>query len=104
MIRLIMIILLVLPLLFQLIFGIKAMNRSISFSFWTVSLISFIGQLFSAIANLFLMSELINHANSRDGLPLIGVLAVEAFVGFVLLLTILVQQYIQYRRNKLLND
>ncbi len=104
MIRLIMIILLVLPLLFQLIFGIKAMNRSISLSFWKVSLISLLGQVLSTVGNLTLMSELIRLNNSRDGLPWIGVLAVEVFVGFLLVLTILIQRYIQYRRNKSLND
>jgi hypothetical protein len=99
-----MIVLLFLPLIFQLIFGIKAIKCSISLSFWQVSLISLLGQVFSAIGNLFLISELGRLANSRDGWPWIGVFVIELLVGLVLLTTILVQRNIQYRKNKLLND
>jgi len=104
MIILIIIVLLFLPLIFQLVFGIKAINSSISLSFWQVSLISLLGQVFSTIGSLFLMSELLRIANSRDGLPWIGVLIMELFVGLVLIITILIQRYIQYRKIKLLNE
>lgn len=104
MINLIMIVLLFLPLIFQLIFGIKAIKCTISLRFWQVSLISLLGQVFSAIGNLFLISELGRLANSRDGWPWIGVFVIELFVGFVLLITIVLQRNIQYRKNKLLND
>jgi len=99
-----MIVLLFLPLIFQLIFGIKAIKCTISLRFWQVSLISLLGQVFSAIGNLFLISELGRLANSRDGWPWIGVFVIELFVGFVLLITIVLQRNIQYRKNKLLND
>ena len=99
-----MIVLLFLPLIFQLIFGIKAIKCSISLSFWQVSLISLLGQILSAIGNLFLISELGRLANSRDGWPWIGVFVIELFVGLLLIITILVQRNIQYRKNKLLND
>lgn len=102
MIKWIMIVLLFLPLIFQLIFGIKAIKRSISLSFWQISLISLLGQVFSAFGNLYLISELGRLANSRDGLPWIGVFSIELFIGFVLLITILVQRYIQYRKNNYL--
>jgi len=97
-----MIVILLLPLVFQLIYGIKAMTRRISLSFWQVSLISLLGQVLSAVGNLFIISELGRLANSRDGLPWMGVLVIELFVGFVLLITILIQRYIQYRKNKVL--
>jgi len=104
MIKLIMVILLFLPLVFQLIFGIKAIKCSISLSFWQVSLISLLGHVFSAVGNLYLISELGRLANSRDGWPWIGVFVIELFAGLVLLITILIQRYIQYRKNKLLHE
>jgi len=96
----IFLLLLFLPLIFQLFFGIKAIKCSISLSFWQVSLISLLGNIFFAIVNLYLLSELMRHANNRDGLGWIFAFAIELFVGFVLLMAILIQRYIQYRNNK----
>jgi len=98
----IFLLLLFLPFIFQLIFGLKAIKCSISLSFWQVSLISLLGHVFFAIMNLYLISELGRHANHRDGLAWIFVFAIELFVGFVLLIAILIQRYIKYRKNKLL--
>lgn len=97
----IFLLLLFLPLIFQFIFGIRAMKGSIFLNFWQVSLISLLGHLFFAMGNLFLISELGRLANSRDGLPWIGVFGIELFVGAVLLIMILVQRYIQYPKSKL---
>ncbi len=96
----IFLLLLFLPLIFQLIYGIKAIKCSISLSFWQVSLISLLGHVFFAIANLYLISVLLRHANNREGLGWIFAFGTELFVGFVLLMVMLVQRYIQYRKNK----
>ncbi len=96
----IFLLLLFLPLIFQLFFGIKAIKYSISLSLWQVSLISLLGHVFFAIATLYLYSELLRHAHNRDGLGWIFVFGIELFVGFVLLLAIFIQLYIQYRKNK----
>ena len=96
----IFLLLLFLPLIFQSIFGIKAIKCSISLSFWQVSLMSLIGHVFFAIVNLYLISELGRQANHRDGLAWIFVFAIELLVGFVLLMAILIQRYIQSRKNK----
>lgn len=98
----IFLLLLLLPLIFQLIFGIKAIKCSISLSFLQVSLMSLLGHVFFAIVNLFLLSRLRRPANycRDDGLAWIFVFAIELFVGLVVLITILIQRYIQYRKNK----
>lgn len=88
------------PLLFQLIFGIKAIKYSISLSFLEVTLISSLGHVAFAIINLELMSESLKHATHKCGMAWLAVLMMEYFVGFVLLVTILIQRYIQYRKNK----
>ena len=98
----IFLLLLFLPLIFQLIFGIKAIKCSISLNFWQVSLISLLGHVFFAIMNLFLISGLRRPDNyyRDDGLAWYFVFFIELFVGLVLLITILIQRYIQYRKNK----
>lgn len=88
------------PLLFQLIFGTKAIKDSISLSFWEVTLISSLGHLAFAIINLELMSESLKQATYRCGMAWLGLLMFECVVGIVLLVTILIQRYIQYRKSK----
>lgn len=95
---------LILPLVFQLIVGSKANKGQRTLSFWQVSLISLCGQVFSAVCNLLLISELITRNGSRNGLPWIGMLILELMVGGVLLVTILIQGYIQYRRHKISSE
>ncbi|RVT77562.1 hypothetical protein EOD40_07095 [Flavobacterium sufflavum] len=88
------------PLLFQLIFGIKAIKDSISLSFLEVILISSLGHVAFAIINLELMGESLKHATHKCGMAWLAVLMMEYLVGFVLLIVILIQLYIQYRKNK----
>ncbi|MBA0883294.1 hypothetical protein [Flavobacterium undicola] len=88
------------PLLFQLISGIKAIKYSISLSFWEVSLISLLGHVAFAIINLEIMSESLRHATHRNGLAWVFLLIMECIVGAILLIVILIQRYIQYRKNK----
>ncbi|MEN9906956.1 MAG: hypothetical protein RLZZ540_97 [Bacteroidota bacterium] len=88
------------PFLFQLIFGIKVIKDTSSLSFLEVSLISLLGHVAFAIINLELMSESLKHATHKCGMAWLGVLMLECVVGFVLLIVILIQRYIQYRKNK----
>lgn len=104
MIKFTIIVTLFLPMIFQLIFGNKANEGSISLSFWKVSLISLFGQVLSTIWNFFLVNELVSLSASRNGWPVIGILTIELIVGLFLVLMILIQRYIQYRKNKLLKE
>ncbi|MEL1241282.1 hypothetical protein [Flavobacterium flavipallidum] len=88
------------PLVFQLIFGIKVIKESTSFSFLEVILISSLGHVAFAIINLELMGESLKQATYRCGMAWLGLLMLEYFVGFVLLIVILTQLYILYRKNK----
>jgi len=88
------------PLLFQLILGLKAIKHSISLSFLKVSLISLLGHVVFAIINLELMSESLRQATHRNGLAWVFLLIMECIVGLILLVTILIQRYIQYCKNK----
>lgn len=95
-----LLLLLLLPLLFQLIFGIKVIKDITSFSFLEVILISSLGHIVFAIINLELMSESLKHATYKCGMPWLALLMMEYFFGFVLLIVILTQLYILYRKNK----
>lgn len=99
MIQLVMIVLFILPLVFQIIVGTKAIRHSISLSFWKVSLISLLVQLITTLGNLWLMGVLIGKAASRDGLAWIGVWVIELVAASVLVVVILIQGYILYRKK-----
>lgn len=102
MINFTILVILVLPIVFQLIVGNKASKGLISLNFWKVCLISLMAQLLSTIWNFYLVSELITLAKSRNGWPGIGILILELIAVIVLAVVILMQRYLQYRRNKLL--
>ncbi|KOH44730.1 hypothetical protein [Sunxiuqinia dokdonensis] len=89
-----------LPLVFQMIFGIKAIRGNGPIKLWLVSLLSCVGQLSVTIINSYLMAMFIRQAESHDGLPMIGVLAVNMIFGVLLLFVILIQSVIQYRLTR----
>jgi hypothetical protein len=95
----ILLILLTGPLVFQLIYGSKATNPSGSYKFWKISLITLILFVLTSLLNLFIMTERIKLAQSRDGLPFITLLILEACIGSIMVLVVLVQLFIKFRRK-----
>jgi hypothetical protein len=91
-----------LPLIFQLVFGSKATNPNYHFKFWKVCLISFSGLIVATATNLFLMNQALKHSGSGDGLPIITIMIIEAFIGLTMLVTILIQALILRYRNRTL--
>lgn len=102
MINFAIILILLLPLVFQLIFGTKANKGRLSLSFWKISLISLLGQVASAIVNLLFINEMTTRSGSRNGLPFVGMFILELMVGSILVIIIFIQGYVQYRKNKFL--
>jgi hypothetical protein len=86
----------VLPLAFQIIFGIKAIIGHATIKLWLVSLISCLGQILVTIINAYLMAFFITQAESHDGLPMVGVVAVNIVFGILLLFVILIQFIVRY--------
>lgn len=96
--------LLILPLIFQIIFGRKSIAKTIKLNFFRVSLISFITQfIFSYLAFQIVSHNLRVNSNGQIhcGMPLLGLLTVEFFFIILLLVTILVQFLIKrnYKRD-----
>ena len=95
-----LIVLFTVPPIFQLIFGSKATNPSYTIKFWKICLISIAGLIVATSMNLFLMTKAIQHSGSRDGLPIITILILEAFIGSLMIIMILIQFLIMRKRKQ----
>ena len=93
-------ILLLLPLTFQIIYGIKIIKGSSKMKLAIVSLSSFLGQLLVTLLTYYLMAYIIERSESRDGLPMVGVVLINIVLGIVLLLVILVQFIVRIRSSR----
>jgi len=87
------------PPIFQLIFGSKATNPSYSYKLWKISLISLLGLVLTTLLNVSLMTQIIKHAGSRDGLPVLAILMLEAIIGSILVIMIIIQFFVKHRRK-----
>ena len=88
------------PLMFQVIFGTKAVKQSIRLKLWQIALMSLAGQLAVAFVNSYLVSIFIEKAGIHDGLPFVGVLVLSGVIGAIMLLVILVQAIVLSRGKK----
>lgn len=98
--------LLALPIIFQIIFGRKEIAESIKLTFFKICLISFLSQfVFFFIAFKLLSNKLRSEANGQIhcGMPFVGLIGLELLLAVVLLLIIFIQYLIRryYRRNQL---
>lgn len=89
-------ILIILPLLFQIIFGRKAIGETIPLKFGTISFISLILQIVLSIIAYFIASY--NFTESLEGRPYrcgIGILGIIAFslLFTVMLIIVIIAQY-----------
>ena len=92
-------ILIVLQLLFQIIFGRKAIREDIKLKFGTISIISFILQIVLSIISFVIAShhleESFKAGEFRCGMGLLGIIALSLFFTFFLLITMLIQYFIK---------
>jgi hypothetical protein len=94
-------ILIILPLVFQIIFGRKAIAESITLEFGTVCLISFISQIVLSIMAFCLASYNFNqyleqNPNSfRCGMGFVGLIMLSFLFSIILVIVIIVQYYIK---------
>ncbi|MFV0591523.1 MAG: hypothetical protein ACK5M7_09070 [Draconibacterium sp.] len=100
MLKIIFYVLFILPLMFQVIFGTKAVRQSGRLKLWQVALISIAGQILLTLANTKIMSVFIEESGTHDGLPFVGVLILSGVIGAIMLLVILVQAIVLLRGKK----
>lgn len=97
------ILLIILPLLFQIIFGRKAIGGDIKLSFGTVCLISFLGQIILPFLAFKLIVYYLEKNNNACGMPLVGLVMLSLFFSVILFITMLIQDRIKksYEENEI---
>ncbi|WP_343697649.1 hypothetical protein [Flavobacterium sp.] len=97
-------ILIILPLLFQLVYGRKSIGESISLKFGTVSLISFILQVVLSITACCIASynftESLEGRPYRCGMGILGIIVLAFLLTIILLIVIIVQYFIKRSYEK----
>ncbi|TPG32105.1 hypothetical protein [Flavobacterium pectinovorum] len=92
-------VLIILPLFFQIIFGRKAIAESITLEFGTISMISIILQIALTIIAFIIAStnfeEPVNHHGYRCGMGFIGIFMLSFLFSIILVIVIIVQYYIK---------
>ncbi|AXB55246.1 hypothetical protein HYN86_00935 [Flavobacterium fluviale] len=96
--------LLALPMIFQIIFGRKAIGESIKLTFFKVCLITFLSQfIFFIIAFKILSNKLQSESNGQIhcGMPFVGLIGLEILRSIIILVIIFIQFLIKrsYNRN-----
>lgn len=92
--------LLIAPLVFQIIYGRKAIGEDIKLKFGTVCLFSLLGQIMFTFLSLFIMSNLIQKKGIHCGMPLVGLFTISIFFTVVLFVTMLIQYFIKKSYDK----
>jgi len=100
MFKLALIVIFCLPPVFQLFFGFKATNPASVYKFWNICLISIIGLIVGTSLNLILITDALHNSGSRDGLPFITALILEALIGSTMIIMILIQFLILRKRKQ----
>lgn len=100
MLKIIFYVLFILPLMFQVVFGRKAIMQSIRLKLWQIALISLAGQFAVAFVNSYLISIFIEKAGTHDGLPFVGVWVINAVAAALILLVVVFQAIMHYQRLK----
>lgn len=103
--QILFLLLLGLPILFQIIFGRKAIAESIKVSFFQVSIISFLSQfIVFFIAYKLLSNKLRSESNGQIhcGMPFLGLIFFEILITIIIFIIILIQYLIKrhYDREK----
>ncbi len=99
MLKAVFLILFILPLVFQIVFGVKSIIKSEKLKLWHIGLISLIGQIIIMAINFQLMAYFSEQAGSHDGLPFVGIIALSAVLTAVVVVVYIVQSIVNYRLN-----
>lgn len=94
------VILIIIPLLFQIIFGRKAIGGDIKLSFGTICLLSFLGQILFTILAFNIIVYYLEKNNNACGMPLVGLVMFSLLFTLILLIIV----FIQYRIKKSYGD
>jgi uncharacterized membrane protein len=88
-------VLIILPLLFQIIFGRKAIGGDIKLSFGSICLISFFGQILLTIFTFKLIVYYLEKYHNACGMALVGLIMMSLFFSIILFITMIIQERIR---------
>ncbi|WPO79375.1 hypothetical protein [Flavobacterium sp. KACC 22761] len=96
--------LLALPMIFQIIFGRKAIGESIKLTFFKICLITILSQFISFIIAFKILSNKLRAESNGQihcGMPFVGLIGLEILITIIIVVIILVQYLIKrsYNRN-----
>jgi hypothetical protein len=88
-------ILIIIPVLFQIIFGRKAIGGDIKLSFGTVCFISFISQILLTILTFKIIVYYLEKNNNACGMPLVGLVMFSLLFTLILFIIMIIQDRIK---------
>ena len=97
MVGIIILILMVLPLIFQIIYGRKAIGESITLNFWEICILSVIAQFIFPIISFYLTANQMEQNGTKCGTPLAGIFSFFILFSFLLFVVIIMQYFIRKR-------
>jgi uncharacterized membrane protein len=89
------ILLILLPSLFQMIFGRKAVGEDIKLGFGAICLISFLSQIAVSFIAFFIMAKRLQNDHFVCGLPLLGIVMCSLFFTLCLFIIMIIQYFIK---------
>ncbi len=90
-------ILIIFPVIFQIIYGRKAIGESITLNFAEVCVISVIAQFLFLIIAVYLTSYQMEQNGITCGMPIAGIFSIFLLFSFLLLVVIIIQYFIRKR-------
>ncbi|MHC0444833.1 hypothetical protein ACWA1F_05455 [Flavobacterium sp. 3-218] len=100
-------VLLLIPLLIQIIWGTKAINKTTNLKFVPISITTVLLQIPLSFLSVYIASENLNanpEFQTRCGLIMLPIVSANFLAGLLLLLTIVVQFFIKRFRDKKLEQ
>jgi hypothetical protein len=88
-------ILIIIPLLFQIIFGRKAIGGDIKLSFGTICFISFLSQILFTIFAFNIIVYYLEKNHNACGMALVGLIMFSLLFTLILFITMLIQERIR---------
>lgn len=89
-----------LPVIFQMVTGLKSLKGKIKIKFWIVSTVSIVSQILASCSILFLISHNLKQYGIRDGLGFVMALFLGLLMIFIILIVIGTQLIISRKKTK----
>ena len=98
--KIILLVLFVMPVVFQFVIGMKSIKGKIKLKFWQVATFSIISQILATVFMLISMTHTLKKSGIKDGLGCVAVEALGVLMIVIILIVIAIQLIIKKKRNK----